>query len=195
MADPDGAVSGHAWRFDVAKNFSNETAGDEMSLEFAGVEGIPDGAEAHLIDRRLQRLVDIKKEIQYSFYLGERPVVSEDDCRFTLLVGSEEFIGSYGDQMQQVPIRTALHQNYPNPFNPATIIRYELAKAGRVELRIYDVTGALVRVLENRKREPGRYEVGWNGQNERGGFVSSGVYFYRLKTDGFSKTRKMLLLK
>jgi hypothetical protein len=94
-----------------------------------------------------------------------------------------------------VPKEYRLEQNYPNPFNPTTIIRYEIAKAGRLSLRIYNVSGALVKVLEERDREPGRYEIGWDGNNEHGEKVSSGVYFYRLTAPGFSQTRKMLLLK
>ena len=61
--------------------------------------------------------------------------------------------------------------------------------------RIYNVTGALVKVLEERDRELGRYEIGWDGNNERGARVSSGVYFYRLTAPGFSQTRKMVLLR
>jgi len=88
-----------------------------------------------------------------------------------------------------------LHQNYPNPFNPSTIIRYELAEAGRVALRVYDVTGALVITLKDRDRSPGRYEAGQNGDSERGGQVASGVYFYHLVTPNFTQTKKMLFLK
>ena len=88
-----------------------------------------------------------------------------------------------------------MRQNRPNPFNPSTIIGYELARAGHVTVRIYDVRGALVKTLEDRDRPAGRYEVGWHGENERGERVSSGVYFYRLVAAGHSQTRKMVILK
>ncbi|MCH7549318.1 MAG: T9SS type A sorting domain-containing protein, partial [Candidatus Krumholzibacteriota bacterium] len=94
-----------------------------------------------------------------------------------------------------LPTRTVLRPNYPNPFNPSTVIRYDLAVASQVELRIYDVTGALVKVLESARRPAGRYEVVWGGRNERGRSVASGVYFYRLKAGQFTQTRKMILLK
>jgi flagellar hook assembly protein FlgD len=64
-----------------------------------------------------------------------------------------------------------------------------------VDLRVYDVTGALVKVVEKRHRDRGRYEVGWNGENSRGEQVTSGVYFYKITAEGFSQTRKMVLLK
>ncbi len=64
-----------------------------------------------------------------------------------------------------------------------------------VNLRIYSVTGALVKVLEARHRDCGRYEAAWNGENERGSKVVSGIYFYRLSTVHMTQTRKIILLR
>jgi flagellar hook assembly protein FlgD len=75
------------------------------------------------------------------------------------------------------------------------VIRYDLARSGSVTLRIYNVNGALVKVLEDRERPAGRYEIGWGGDNQRGETVSSGVYFYHLKAGSTTLTRKMVLLK
>lgn len=83
-----------------------------------------------------------------------------------------------------------LYQNYPNPFNPYTIIRYELAVAGKVTLKIYDILGNEVVVLENEMKTPGLYEYNFNGT----GF-SSGIYYYKLTANNFSETRKMILSK
>jgi hypothetical protein len=93
------------------------------------------------------------------------------------------------------PAGVTLRQNYPNPFNPVTSIPYEVIRPGRVALEVYNVQGALVKVLYRGRRTPGSYEVTWNGDNEGGQRVSSGVYFYRLRTSGISRTRKMILLK
>ena len=90
---------------------------------------------------------------------------------------------------------TMLHQNHPNPFNPTTVIRYDLAASGIADLRIYDARGALVKVLESAYRPAGRYEIVWDGTNGRGERAASGVYFYRLRTPSFNRTRKMVLLK
>jgi ELWxxDGT repeat protein len=187
---------GHAWRFDVAKSFSDETAGDDVVLEILGIDDLPDDARVSLVDRHLERLIDLRAESRYTFYQGERKFVARDeDARFVLLVGSEEFVKAQGSSLARVPTKTILHQNIPNPFNPSTIIRYELATTSRVDLRVYDVHGSVVRVLEDRDRPPGLYEVGWNGTNERGEHVASGVYFYRLKTSDFEQTKKLALLK
>jgi hypothetical protein len=88
-----------------------------------------------------------------------------------------------------------LYQNLPNPFNPTTVISYELADAGEVELRIYNARGALVKVLERAYRPAGRYDITWDATNERGRRVASGVYFYHLQTPASSRTKKMILLK
>lgn len=94
-----------------------------------------------------------------------------------------------------LPNRFALRPNYPNPFNPSTTIRYELASRANVELRVYDVSGALVRTLVNESKAAGSYSLEWNGRDDRGTAVSSGVYFYRLNAGSFSDVRKMTLVK
>jgi hypothetical protein len=94
------------------------------------------------------------------------------------------------------PLAFALGQNYPNPFNPVTTIAYDVAAAGNVTISVYDVTGALVRTLVDTHRAPGRYTAQWNGVDNRGNTVGSGVYFYRMTAAGYqSQTRQMVLLK
>jgi hypothetical protein len=93
------------------------------------------------------------------------------------------------------PREFALRPNYPNPFNPATTIRYDLAARARVELRVYDVRGALVRTLVDEERAAGGYSIEWDGRDDRGVSVSSGVYFYKITAGSFSDVRKMTLVK
>jgi len=88
-----------------------------------------------------------------------------------------------------------LDANVPNPFNPSTTIRYAVGGTGAVTLRVYDVAGHLVRTLVDAQRSPGTYEARWDGRDERGRGVASGVYFYRLRAGDFSQTRRMVLLK
>ena len=92
---------------------------------------------------------------------------------------------------------TRLEQNYPNPFNPSTRIGYEVENGtkGRVTVTVYDVTGARVRTLVNEPAQAGLHTVVWDGRNERGMAVGSGIYFYRLSTPAHTLTRKMVLLK
>ena len=90
----------------------------------------------------------------------------------------------------------ALHlfQNQPNPFSPETRIEFDLPHSGHVELKVYAVSGRLVRTLVDGRRAAGPHSVKWNGRDEAGRKVSSGVYFYNLSADGISESRKMILL-
>jgi len=89
----------------------------------------------------------------------------------------------------------SLESNYPNPFNPITTIEYSIAKPGLVDITIYDIAGVKVISLVSGYKHSGSYSVNWYGQNITGDQVSSGVYFYRIFTDGFTATEKMLFLK
>jgi hypothetical protein len=89
-----------------------------------------------------------------------------------------------------------LHQNFPNPFNPGTAISFDLPARERVSLGIFDVSGRLVRrPLHDEEREPGSHTVSWDGRNDAGKAVSSGIYYYRLTAGKASITRKMVLLR
>jgi len=97
---------------------------------------------------------------------------------------------------ESVPEGFALYQNTPNPFNPATAITYDVpAGGGRVTLEIYDVVGSLVRTLADRHEAAGSKRVTWDGTDDRGQKVGSGVYFYRLRAPGYEQSLKMMLLQ
>ena len=100
-------------------------------------------------------------------------------------------------ELQSTPREFALHQNFPNPFNPDTTIKYDLAESADVTLQIYNVLGQVVRTLvASEAQSAGRYQIRWNGMDERGVPVSSGIYFYQIAADGkFSDVRKLMLLK
>ena len=100
----------------------------------------------------------------------------------------------------KIPAETELLRNYPNPFNPETWIPYRLTADAFVTLTIYDGSGRVVRTLEIGHQIAAVYEnrskaIYWDGRNEFGESVASGVYFYTLTADDFSATRKMLILK
>ena len=101
-----------------------------------------------------------------------------------------------GDPTNALPRVSALHQNVPNPFNPTTTIRFDLAREGHVELRIYDVAGRRVKTLMDGSLAAG-WNIGipWSGLDEAGARVPSGVYFYQLVTDDLTATKKMVLMK
>jgi parallel beta-helix repeat protein len=99
---------------------------------------------------------------------------------------------------QPVPREFALAQNYPNPFNPCTDIRYQIADGKspvQTTLKIYNILGQEVRTLVDENKEPGYYIVTWDGKDNKGVEVSSGIYFYSLRTEQYMKTKRMLLIR
>jgi PKD repeat protein len=94
-----------------------------------------------------------------------------------------------------LPDKFELSQNYPNPFNPVTSIRYALPEQSMVKLTIYDMLGQEVITLVNKTEEAGYKSVNWNGLNQHGQLVSTGIYFYRIQAGTFLQIRKMIFIK
>jgi plastocyanin len=93
-------------------------------------------------------------------------------------------------QINEIVNGYELSQNYPNPFNPTTNIKFSVANSSQVTLKVYNITGKEVATLVNDKLSPGSYRVDWNAVN-----FTSGIYYYRIRTEAFSETKKMLLIK
>lgn len=91
-------------------------------------------------------------------------------------------------------LELSLSQNFPNPFNPSTTITFDMKQKGIVTLRVYDVAGRLVRTLFNGVKDAGSHSIPWDGMNDQGTPVASGIYFYEMETRGFSAARKMVVL-
>ncbi|MGH7601395.1 MAG: FlgD immunoglobulin-like domain containing protein, partial [bacterium] len=105
------------------------------------------------------------------------------------------------DELAAPPLVYQLEQNYPNPFNPSTMIKFALPAAGKVIVKIYSETGQLVRTLVDGEMAAGRHGIHWNGKNQAGRSIASGVYLYQIVARGqngeitFSQTKRMTLLK
>ncbi len=114
--------------------------------------------------------------VEYAVMILEKP---------TLVTEDEEIL----------PTRFELRQSYPNPFNNQTMIKYSLFKRTEVSLIIYNILGQKVRTLVNNERQSGDVSVTWDGKDESGKDLSSGIYFYQLRVGQFTQTRRMVLLK
>jgi hypothetical protein len=182
------------WRFDVAKS-STRAGVDVVQLDFTEID-VPKEALITLLDRHLGTVVDLRTDARHAFYLGAQPAAAtEESARFVLVVGSAAFRDAAIGELPAAPVRTFLYPTYPNPFNPATLIRFDIAHSGPVEVGIYDIRGALVKALTEGHRASGRYEISWNGEDHDGNRVASGIYFCRLTGDHFSEARKMIMLR
>lgn len=96
---------------------------------------------------------------------------------------------------ESTPAHFKLERNYPNPFNPETVIKFTLAQDCQVTLKVYNILGQVVNTVVDEMLPAGGHSVIWNGKNEQGRDVASGVYFYRIKADDFESIQKMTLLR
>ncbi len=113
-----------------------------------------------------------------------------------ILYGDTTHITAIETNIHNVPAATLLFQNYPNPFNSTTHIKFDLKKSRNVSLGIYDILGKeVIRLVDNEFLYPGVHSVRWNGRNQNGIPVSTGIYIYELISDEMRVTRKMLLSK
>ena len=130
----------------------------------------------------------------------ESPIIlkSAEPYRSDATIINSKLVNGRFQSLLMRPNYSALLQNYPNPFNPETWIPYQLSEAGKVVISIYNVSGHLVRRLDLGHKEAGMYlnremSAYWDGKNESGDKVSSGVYFYNIQSGKFSKTMKLIV--
>jgi hypothetical protein len=120
-------------------------------------------------------------------YVNDSIVVQPGDTTANLNLKA---LTDVNESKLNVPKDYSLFQNYPNPFNPTTVIKYQIPKSGFVSLKVYDILGNEVGTLVNENRNAGSYKVGFDGSN-----LSSGIYFYQIKTGSYTAVKKFMLLK
>jgi len=147
------------------------SAGNVLRLEGFGTDGRYGSKEISLWDEMLQDIGGIM--------LTER--IAEEEM-------VDQGIGT-------LPSYATLSQNHPNPFNAETTIEYDVPSKSYASVKIYNTTGQLIRVLVDRGHEPAHYTVRWDGKDQNGHTVSTGIYLYRFECSGFSDMKKMLLIR
>jgi hypothetical protein len=161
------------------------TAADFVSIDTA-LASAPRNADGSLADNGFFRLVHTSPFVDAGVYVGYSYLGAAPD------LGAFEFnpLTVVNDNSSKIPKSFSLNQNYPNPFNPSTVISYQLSAVSKVTLKVYDILGKEIASLVNEEQQAGSYNVTFNASN-----LSSGIYFYTLKTDNFTQTRKMILIK
>ncbi|UCD62547.1 MAG: T9SS type A sorting domain-containing protein [Candidatus Zixiibacteriota bacterium] len=186
---PDG--SERLRRVDYRPEFNDGASWDVVFSEdlnrlvrVRGVNSIPDDMQAWLIlePGEMIRLAE-----------GQEIKLPDDVKSARLVVGKESYVN--GEIDQALPKSFALNQNYPNPFNPSTTVRFALPQASPVALKVYNLLGQRVATVVDREMEAGHHTVTWEGCDDNGNRVASGIYFYRLEAGSFKQTKKMLMLK
>jgi len=160
--------------FKVANNLSGmlifENEDDFYQLAFGNLQ-----RTNGVITLEILNTVDSKLDVAYEFYIEGT-------------IQSNELILSDPDENK-------LYQNYPNPFSSETTIEYDLAETTSVTINIYNTVGSLIKEIDQGDQIPGKYSIIWDGTNNDNESVSSGIYFYQLRTKNYNKTEKMTLVK
>jgi len=145
----------------------------------------------------LSELANVSSPEARSYFDGDVERGTTYDYQLVVVLGDGNEVLSQRTSSKVQSYAADLEQNTPNPFNPTTQIAYSVPDGARahVSLVIYDVTGAKVRTLVNESKGAGRFVATWDGRDDRGSLVRSGVYFYRLTQPGYVATKKMVLLK
>nr|MDK2851063.1 serine protease [Candidatus Cloacimonadota bacterium] len=178
----------HSVRLDGAEspNFPIKLRGSiRVSAALADLDNDSD-LDIIVPDNSNYNVIDIKREI--------------DSIEWECFTGTYNRSGNIAQPTPNIdlviPIKdTELYSAYPNPFNPQTTLSFNLKEAGEVSLDIYNQRGQKVRSLVNSKMDAGEHKIVWNGTDDNGRNVSSGLYFYRLKSGKYSSTRKMIMMK
>lgn len=181
----DYGRQGHLRFLEFNSDYQNELFGTTLNIKkFVEHKFIPD-----TVGFTFETIAKGVGPIVYGWYTGY------DEKDSTTLVGAIIDGIQYGQitwtkKISKISTGFSLQQNYPNPFNPTTVISYSLPKNALVHLKVFDMLGREVANLVNNVQSPGNYKVTFNGSN-----LPSGVYFYKIESDSFTKINKMLLLR
>ncbi len=179
--------NGAVWKFGVKTNIN-----DKVNLTFNGIKDIPNGFQVWIADENLNIATNLREDNHYEVAGSS----GKDPKELQLIIGTDEFVKENLSDIVLIPTEYELSSNFPNPFNPATTIRFGLPKKDKVTLTIYNVLGQkIITLLDKESRKAGYHAAVWDGRHQNGNRVASGVYIYHLKTDNFSKSRKMMLIK
>jgi hypothetical protein len=162
--------------------------GKESRLSFEGLAGVPSDMAVYLIDVERATSHDLRKDAEYTV------VPRTARAPFRIVVGTRDAVEKELDAM--LPREFALENNFPNPFNPATTIPVAVPRASQVSLIVFNLLGEEVRSLHSGPLPAGRHWFTWDGRNDAGRAVASGVYLCRLTVEtGQAFARKMILMK
>jgi len=177
-------------------NFQSMRSPDEMyrTTPLKGIWTRMKGGFYH--DGRFATLMDVVNHYDDFFDLALTVEEKTNLVEYLKSLGDEEVIVSVGENSSPlIPLEYNLYQNFPNPFNPTTIIKYELNKQERIVIDIYSINGEHVKRLVDQMQNAGTHEIKWDGKNDKGKLVSSGIYLYQLVVDNQQLSKKMMFLK
>ena len=165
--------------------------GDEFMISSGQIGFLPENIHFGVVDIN-------ERKVTFNFLNQEVRVSNNlnDVYDIKIIAGDKEYVESMSQNiLSSIPEEFSLGQNYPNPFNPVTKMDYSLPQSSKVVISIYNVLGQEIKTLVNQEQDYGYHSISWDGTDDSGMSVASGVYFTQMRSTGFSQSKKMLLLK
>lgn len=185
------------WKLDELLGWPQGELPQNVEVLFMCVDDYLDTVRQMHEDTQMPELMKVESKL---YYLAHA-LKCEKEAKWNMFDTLEYKIDSLGTDIDETgdietaPDKFTLLQNYPNPFNPETSIEFILNQPGRVTVEIFNILGQKIKTVADKKFRSGLQTLYWDGKDENGKEVSSGIYFYRVKTDDMVKTRKMVLVK
>lgn len=178
---------GQQWELEVNVSSRIERA-VEIDLQETG--HLPEGHQLYVLDKDYNCAIPATEKRFSVDLTSECPV-----RHLKILLGTKEYAEQNNQGISLIPINFALKQNFPNPFNPETTIPYQLGRRSLVLLDIYNVLGQRIRTLVNGIKNTGQYAVTWDGRDDAGKSIVTGIYICHFKAGEFTATRKLILVR
>ena len=189
------ASRGERWVFDVVRSGGDEQPA-ELRLDFEELGERSPGIELRLIDRDLDREVDVPGTGSYTFVASRRDYVARAaDARFELIAGTAAYLASASAGASHITHTTRLLPTFPNPVASTCVVRFESAQKGRVTLSVFDFAGRRVATVTDGVREAGMHEIAWRSRDDAGRDLPAGVYAMQLVASGRRDVRKLVVIR
>ena len=181
---------GYSWDFKI--DYSIEKAEALVKLKFNQLIDLPEDWLMYLFDRSEGVAFNLKEQTGMTL----SPVSGKQIIKpYKLVIGTESYVLQNSDDIPLVPLEFELFQNYPNPFNAATTISFNLPKRMNVSVKIYNILGQLVKTLVDEPVRGGHHAIHWDGRNNQGNLITTGLYIVRLQSKDKVAVKKLLLIK
>jgi hypothetical protein len=181
---------GYIWNLVV--DYSLEKPEDLVTIKFMELTELPENWLIYLFDLSDDIAMNLQNQKNLSFKAKEGVVTRK---KYKLVIGSEQFVKQNSENIPLVPLEFELFQNYPNPFNAATTISFNLPKRMQVSVKIYNILGQLAKTIVDEEVRAGNHKIHWDGRNNQGSLVATGVYIIRLEAKQNVAVKKLLLIK
>ena len=180
-------ANGNEWNFSVA---CWNTDG-EVKLDFQPLTMLPDDMELHLLDQEANVNIDLRTDSTYTFWLSDDQYIRH----FKIFSGNSKYFEDNQKEFEGKLDKFQLVQNYPNPFNSSTVISYQLKESSEINLAVYNLLAQKVKQLRSGFQEKGFYQLRWDGIDDDGRLLGTGIYILRLETPKHTSTCKMIFMR